>query len=99
MDCLNIENQLDEKVKTIISKLEKELESKDQEINNVKNELAFFKNQVLNKNKKIFGKSSEPLDSEQISLFDEAEKYSDTKVAEPTIEEITYKRKKSSSYV
>lgn len=99
MDDLNVENQLDEKVITIISKLEKELESKNQEINNLKNELAFLKNQVLNKNKKIFGKSSEQLNGEQISLFDEAEKYSDTKVAEPTIEEITYKRKKTSSYV
>ncbi|PRR78248.1 IS66 family transposase [Clostridium luticellarii] len=106
MDGLNVDKQLDEKTELIISKMEKEIElkekelaSKDQEINNLKNELAFFKNQILNKNKKIFGKSSEHIKDNQMSLFDEAEKYSDTKVAEPTIEEITYKRKKSSSYV
>jgi transposase len=39
------------------------------------------------------------MDSTQVSLFDEAEKHCDTKVAEPNIEEITYKRKKTSSYV
>jgi transposase len=96
MDGLIIEEQLDEKTKEIISKMEKEIESKNNEIRDLKNELAFLKNQVLNKNKKIFGKSSEQLDSEQLSLFDEAEKYSDYKAAEPTMEEITYKRKKSS---
>lgn len=106
MDGLNIEEQIDEKTNAIILDMEKNLEekdrelaSKDQEINNLKNELAFFKNQILNKNKKIFGKSSEQLDSNQISLFDEAEKYSDSKIVEPTIEEITYKRKKTTSYV
>ena len=99
MDDLNIEEQIDEKTKAIILKMEKDLESKDKEIRELKNELAFLKNQVLNKNKKIFGKSSEQLDSEQISLFDEAEKYCDTKMAEPSIEEITYTRKKVSSYV
>ncbi|MCM8711851.1 hypothetical protein M2651_12595 [Clostridium sp. SYSU_GA19001] len=52
MDGLNIKNQLDEKVKAIISKLEKEIADKDQEINNLKNKLAFLKNQILNKNKK-----------------------------------------------
>lgn len=51
---------------------------------------------VFNKNKKIFGASSEKVDSNQLSLFDEAEKNSDVKVAEPKLEEITYKRKKAS---
>ncbi|MGU8166501.1 IS66 family transposase [Clostridium perfringens] len=51
---------------------------------------------MLNKNKKIFGASSEKVDSNQLSLFDEAEKNSDVKVAEPKLEEITYKRKKAS---
>ncbi|MBW9159327.1 MULTISPECIES: IS66 family transposase [Clostridium] len=99
MNDLNIEEQLDYKTKNIISKMEKEIELKDKEIRELKNELSFLKNQVLNKNKKIFGKSSEQMDSNQISLFDEAEKFCDSKVAEPTIEEITYKRKKASSYV
>lgn len=99
MDGLNIEEQMDEKTKALMSKMEKEIETKDKQIRDLRNELAFLKNQVLNKNKKIFGKSSEQLDIEQISLFDEAEKYSDSKADEPTIEEITYKRKKATSYV
>lgn len=46
---------------------------------------------VFNKNKKIFGASNEKVDSNQLSLFDEAEKNSDVKLAEPKLEEITYK--------
>ena len=106
MEDLNIEEQLDEKTKLVISKMEKELEtrdkelaSKDNEIKNLKNELEFLRNQVLNKNKKIFGKSSEQINSEQLSLFNEAEKNSDSKLAEPTIEEIIYKRKKPTSHI
>lgn len=106
MDGLNLENQLDEQTKEVILKMEKELElknkelaSKNQEIDLLKNELAYLKGQILTKNRKIFGKSSEQVDSNQISLFDEAEKYSDLKVAEPTIEEITYKRTKPSKNI
>lgn len=96
MDSLNLDNQLDEKTKELILKMENELKSKDEEIADLKNELAYLKNQILNKNRKIFGSSSEQLSSMQISLFDEAEKYSDLNVDEPTIEEITYKRNKPS---
>jgi len=99
MNYLNLEEQLDKKTREIISAMEKELASKDIEISDLKNQLEFFKNQILNKNKKIFGKSSEQLDTNQLSLFDEAEKYYDAKADEPTMEEITYKRKKPSSYV
>jgi transposase len=62
MNDLNIEEQIDEKAKNIISKMEKGLELKDKEIRDLKNELSFFENQVLNKNKKIFDKSSEQMD-------------------------------------
>lgn len=97
MDGLNFEEQLDEKTKELL-KMEKVIEFKNKEISELKNELAFLKNQILNKNKKIFGKSSEQLNSNQLSLFDEAENNSNMKIEEPTIEEITYKRKKPSSY-
>lgn len=93
---LKLDNELDEKTKELISKMEAELESKDKEIANLKNELDYLKGQILNKNRKIFGSSSEQASSMQISLFDEAERHSDLKVAEPTIEEITYKRSKPS---
>lgn len=99
MDGLNIDEQLDEKTKEILFKLEKAIESKDNEIRELKNEVTFLKNQILNKNQKIFGKSSEQLDSHQISLFDEAEEYCNPKAEEPTLQEITYNRKRPSSYV
>ncbi|MBM7616458.1 IS66 family transposase zinc-finger binding domain-containing protein [Alkaliphilus hydrothermalis] len=101
MSGLNLENQLDEKTKELILKMEVELESKDteikskdQEIAALKNELAYLKNQILNKNRKMFGSSSEQMNSMQVSFFDEAENHSNLKVEEPTVEEITYKRTK-----
>jgi transposase len=87
-------NELDENTKLLISKMEKELESKDKEINDLKNELAYLKGQLLNKNRKIFGQSSEQVDANQMSIFDEAEKNSDPKATEPILEEITYVRNK-----
>lgn len=101
-------NELDENTKALIEKVEKmeneinekdkELSSKDEEIRNLKNELEFLKGIISNKNRKIFGTSSEQVDVNQLSFFNEAEKYSDSKVEEPTLEEITYKRTKKSSY-
>ena len=99
MNGLNLENQLDEKTKLLISKMEKELKSKDKEINDLKNELAYLKGQILNKNRKIFGQSSEQVDSNQISIFNEAEKNSDTKASEPKMKEIFYKRTKPSKNI
>lgn len=110
MDNLHIENQLDEKTKELILKMEEDIEakdneikskdneikSKDKEIENLKNELAYLKHQILNKNRKIFGSSSEQVNPMQISFFDEAENNSNLKIDEPTIEEITYKRSKPS---
>lgn len=102
-------NELDESTKLLISKVElmeeeinkkkKELSSKDQEIQQLKNEIEFLKGQLSNKNRKIFGTSSEQIDINQLSLFNEAEKYNDSKIEEPTLEEITYKRAKKSNYI
>ena len=78
--------------------MQKELKSKDAEINELKNQLAFLKNQLLNKNRKLFGKSSEQANENQMSFFNEAEKNSDTRIPEPELEEIVYTRKKPSSY-
>lgn len=94
MDILNLDDQLDEKTRLLISKMEKEIESKDKEIDDLKKELVFLKGQILNKNRKIFGQSSEQVDSRQLSLFNDAEKNNDLKIDEPTIEEVTYTRKK-----
>ncbi len=101
MDELNLQDQLDEKTKELILKMEEELEardieikSKDEEIATLKNELAYLKNQILNKNRKMYGSSTEQANSMQLSFFDEAENNSNLKIEEPTVEEITYKRTK-----
>ena len=103
MDGLKLQNQLDDATKELIINMEKQLEekvseikSKDKEINDLKSQVAYLQGQILNKNRKIFGKSSEQVDSNQISIFDEAEKNSNPKIEEPTIEEIVYKRAKPS---
>ena len=101
-------NELDERTKLLIEIVEKmeneinekdkELSSKDEEIKKLKNELEFLKGVISNKNRKIFGVSSEQVDVNQLSFFNEAEKHSDSKVEEPALEEITYKRVKKSNY-
>lgn len=97
-------NELDEKTKVIekmeneINEKDKELSSKDEEIRKLKNELEFLKGVISNRNRKIFGASSEQVDVNQLSFFNEAEKHSDSKVEEPNLEEITYKRAKKSNY-
>ncbi|QGU95073.1 IS66 family transposase [Clostridium bovifaecis] len=101
MDHEILTNELDEKTKSLIEKVEKmenEINEKDEEIRKLKNELEFLKGVISGKNRKIFGVSSEQVDANQLSLFNEAEKFSDSKVEEPTLEEITYKRAKKSNY-
>lgn len=108
MNHENLTNELDEATKLLISKVElmeeeinnkkEELSAKDKEIQQLKNEIAFLKGVISNRNRKIFGASSEQVDANQLSLFNEAEKHSDSKVEEPTLEEITYKRAKKSNY-
>lgn len=100
---LQIENELNAETKNLIDEMEAVIEAKDveieektTEINKLKNELEYLRNQLLNKNRKIFGSTTEQVNSDQISFFNEVEKNSDSKLVEPQIEEITYKRKKSS---
>jgi len=84
-------NELDDNTKALIEKME-------EEIKELKNEIEFLKFIIKNKNKKIFGASSEQVDANQLSFFNEAEKHSDSKIEEPALEEITYKRAKKSNY-
>ena len=91
-----LENQLDEKTKSLISEMEKKLDEKDTEINNLKNENEYLKAQLANRNRKIFSSTSEKIDPNQLSLFNEAEKESNSNIDEPTVEEVCYIRKKPS---
>ena len=54
-----LENQLDEKTKSLITEMEKKLNEKEAEINNLQNEVAFLKAQLANRNRKIFSSTSE----------------------------------------
>jgi transposase len=93
---MDINYPLDDKTKKLIEKLNSELDSKDAKIKALEQELAFLKGVIKNSNKKIYGSSSEKIDSDQLSIFNEAEAKGDLEVEEPAIEEITYTRKKSS---
>lgn len=48
----------------------------------LKNEIAFLKGVISNKNWKIFGSYSKQVDINHLSLFNEAEEHSDSKVEE-----------------
>ena len=79
--------------------MEKKLSEKENEINNLKNELAYLKAQLANRNKKIFSSTSEKINPNQISFFNEAEKESNSNIEEPVIEEVCYIRKKPSNNI
>lgn len=96
MTKIKFEDQMDEKTRNLIMEHEKVLIEKDKEIAALKNELDYLRGQILNKNRKIFGSSSEQSSTLQVSFFDEAETNSNPKTEEPTIEEVTYQRKKPS---
>lgn len=68
-----------------------QLEAKDQQ-------LQWYQDQIKKQQKKLFGKSSEKTEYQQISLFDEAEVESTAIKVEPEIEEIHYQRKKKGKH-
>ncbi|WP_398573478.1 transposase, partial [Staphylococcus epidermidis] len=56
--------------------------------------LRWYEEQFRLSQQRRFGASSEKTTPDQISLFNEAEVTADPAVEEPTIETVTYKRKK-----
>ncbi|WP_164670296.1 IS66 family transposase [Virgibacillus doumboii] len=56
--------------------------------------LKWYEEQFRLSQQRRFGSSSEKTDSNQLSLFNETEDTADSAVEEPTVETITYKRKK-----
>ena len=65
MNEIDLLEELDDKTKLLFQKMQKELKSKNAEINELKKQLDFLKNQVLNKNRKLFGRSSEQVNENQ----------------------------------
>lgn len=77
-----------------IKKLEDTCKAQEAKINLLENKLIWMMEQITLSKHKKFGASSEKSEYDQISLFDEAEKEADEHIIEPTLEQITYKRKK-----
>ncbi len=68
----------------------------EEEVLELKAKIKWYEEQFRLAKEKQFGKSSEKTEGygEQLGFFDEAENEANRKVAEPTLEEITYSRKK-----
>lgn len=67
----------------------------EQQIEELSAKLKWYEEQFRLSQQKRFGASSEKTNSEQLCLFNEAEHEGDSKAVEPTVEEITYKRRKA----
>ena len=60
--------------------------------------LKWFEEQYNLHQHKLFGRSSEQMNVDQLSLFNEVESDSKLEASEPTLEEITYKRRKQKGH-
>jgi len=77
-----------------ISKLSETVKVKEKKITELEALVKWYEEKLRLSAHKRYGASSEQAESEQLSIFDEAEVTADKKAAEPDIEQITYKRKK-----
>lgn len=67
----------------------------EQQIEELTAKLQWYEEQFRLAQQQRFGTSSEKTNPDQLCLFDEAEQEADVKAVEPTVEEITYKRRKA----
>lgn len=74
--------------------LEDKCKLQAQEIEELNAKLKWYEEQFRLSKQKRFGASSEKTDSDQLSIFNEAEKESRQDKEEPVLEEITYKRRR-----
>ncbi|MBZ9607332.1 IS66 family transposase [Clostridium estertheticum] len=90
---INIENKI--KIQTeYIKNLEETCKSQEAQIKLLEKKIVWMMEQITLLKHVRFGSSSEKSEYDQLSLFDEAEKEADERVAEPEFEEIKIKRKK-----
>lgn len=75
-------------------KLEIEKDKLELEKEALEAKLKWYEEQFRLSQQRRFGSSSEKTDSDQLSLFNEPEDTADPTIEEPTVETITYKRKK-----
>jgi len=92
-----IENspQINSNVEKEFQELQNKYALLEQEFEQTAAKLNWYKEQFRLSKEKQFGSSSEKSNSDQLSIFNEAEKEFRPKKQEASIEEITYKRKKS----
>jgi len=81
----------------VIEQLNETILLQNQQIAELNAKLKWFEEQFLLSRKKQFGPSSEKTSPEQLNLFNEAEDTADPKLEEPTLETITYQRRKKQS--
>jgi transposase len=91
-------NESMENKENVVEKLQTEIELLKQEKANLELKLKWFEEQHRLSLQKRFGRSSEATGPWQLSLFNEAESETKPEAPEPTIEEITYKRKKQQGH-
>jgi len=77
-----------------IQELQEMCALQEQQIAELTTKLKFYEEQFQLYKKSKFARSSEASDQKQLQIFNEAEKDSNLKAAEPELETITYKRKK-----
>jgi transposase len=77
-----------------IEKLQEENILLKQQIAELSTKVNWFEEQFRLNQHRLFGRSSEQTPATQINLFNEAETEAKPEVPEPTVEEITYKRRK-----
>ncbi|MGI6226322.1 MAG: IS66 family transposase [Peptococcales bacterium] len=75
--------------------LEEKCKLQAQQIEELTAKLEWYEEQFRLSQEKRFGKSSEKTNADQLALFNEAEKESREDKEEPSLEEITYKRRKA----
>jgi transposase len=90
---MNTEN-IKENQTEYIKKLEETCKAQEAQIKLLENKIVWMMGQITLSKHKQFGASSEKSEYDQLSFFNEVEKEADNQKAEPTFEEVTYKRKK-----
>lgn len=78
----------------IITQLNDKILMQEQQIAELDAKVKWYEEQIRLSRQKQFGASSEKTDSEQLNLFNEVEDTANPKLEEPTLETITYQRRK-----
>lgn len=93
LNILGMKNATDTPSPTI-EDYQAQITNLEQQVNELAQKLTWYEEQFRLSQQKRFGASSEQTPPDQLSLFNEAEAEADPAQEEPTVETITYRRKK-----